>query len=134
MKVGLRAREDEVEGHDATSLALFLFALGLLPFSRLFFSSSLLFKSSDSMELAVFLLLFPSPRLGHHTARFAPNHFVSIFSGAMDLLTCYVMYNLQRPLKNTLALSRTQGCYFSGENGVISTFKEEYIQNTGCLF
>ncbi|OJJ83325.1 uncharacterized protein ASPGLDRAFT_388003 [Aspergillus glaucus CBS 516.65] len=93
------------------------------------------------MELAVFFLLLfssPHPRLGHHLTRFAPCHFVSIFSvsifsGAMDLLTCHVTYNLQRPLKDILALSHTQGCYFSGENGVISTFKRN-IYRTQDVF
>lgn len=77
------------------------------------------------MELAVFFLF---PRPGQYSTIFASCHSVLIFSGAVDLLT---MYNFQCPLKDTLALSRTQGCHFSEKVELGQYLK--HIQNTGFL-
>ena len=44
------------------------------------------------------------------------------------------MYNLQRPLEDTLALSRTQGCYFSERGGNVAISTKRNIYKTQDVF
>lgn len=137
MKVGLRAKEDEVEGHDATSLAPFIFAQGLHPSSLLSspLSPLIIVQIVHSMELVVFWLLFSSQDWvtishdSHHVILFLSFR-VPYFIG----MSCHVQFATSIgghfsaiPYTGVL-LFRAGG---GGECGYFN--KEEYIQNTGCL-